>query len=67
MAGLGGGELADAVVRNRGSLEEEAADMLACFLSLCNIEGIGLERSFLEKYGNGLLDAGQSHDVYRDG
>jgi len=49
------GELAAAMLKNRGnaSVNEEAADILAWLLSLCNVAGIDLERAFMEKYGGG--------------
>jgi NTP pyrophosphatase (non-canonical NTP hydrolase) len=49
------GELAEALLKSRGSesVNEEAADILAWLLSLCNIAGIELERVFTEKYGAG--------------
>jgi NTP pyrophosphatase (non-canonical NTP hydrolase) len=49
------GELAEAMLKNRGekSVHEEAADILAWLLSLCNVAGVDLEKAFMEKYGAG--------------
>ncbi|MEM4189961.1 MAG: MazG nucleotide pyrophosphohydrolase domain-containing protein [Candidatus Caldarchaeum sp.] len=49
------GELAEAIVQNLGHehVREEAADVVAWLLSLCNITSIDLEQAFLLKYGSG--------------
>ncbi|MEM2515256.1 MAG: MazG nucleotide pyrophosphohydrolase domain-containing protein [Candidatus Caldarchaeum sp.] len=54
------GELAEAIVQNLGDerLREEAADVAAWLLSLCNIASIDLEAAFLEKYGSGCPRCG---------
>lgn len=52
------GEMAEAIIKGGGRLEEEAADVLAWLLSLCNVAEIDLERSFIEKYGGGCPRCG---------
>ena len=49
------GELAETLVKNhaQSSAHEEAADVLAWLLSLCNIAGIDLDHAFMKKYGAG--------------
>jgi NTP pyrophosphatase (non-canonical NTP hydrolase) len=45
------GELAEAILSgNRESIEEEIADVIAWALSLANLLGVDVERSFLRKY-----------------
>ena len=45
------GELAEAMREGKG-LQEEFADVLAWLLSVANLLGVDVERSFLSKYGN---------------
>ncbi|MEM1943476.1 MAG: MazG nucleotide pyrophosphohydrolase domain-containing protein [Candidatus Caldarchaeum sp.] len=49
------GELAEAIAHNLSHerVREEAADVVAWLLSLCNITSIDLEEAFLHKYGSG--------------
>jgi NTP pyrophosphatase (non-canonical NTP hydrolase) len=48
------GELADALVKGKvGDVAEEAADVMAWLLSLCNLMDIDLEKAVSEKYGRG--------------
>jgi len=48
------GELADALIKGEaGDVAEEAADVMAWLLSLCNLMGIDLEKAVYEKYGRG--------------
>jgi NTP pyrophosphatase (non-canonical NTP hydrolase) len=45
------GELAEAILSgNKESIEEEIADVIAWTLSLANLLGVDVERSFLKKY-----------------
>jgi NTP pyrophosphatase (non-canonical NTP hydrolase) len=45
------GELAEAILSgNKESIEEEIADVIAWALSLANLLGVDVERSFLRKY-----------------
>ena len=45
------GELAEAILSgNEESIEEEIADVIAWTLSLANLLGVDVERSFLKKY-----------------
>ncbi|MEM4353502.1 MAG: MazG nucleotide pyrophosphohydrolase domain-containing protein [Candidatus Caldarchaeum sp.] len=54
------GELSEAVVQKLGRdrMREEAADVLAWLLSLCNVAAIDLEEAFLRKYGAGCPRCG---------
>lgn len=48
------GELADAVIKGKKEeAGEEAADVIAWLLSLCNLMDIDLEKVVYEKYGKG--------------
>ncbi|MBS7611151.1 nucleotide pyrophosphohydrolase [Candidatus Bathyarchaeota archaeon] len=48
------GELADALVKGKTEdIAEEAADVIAWLLSLCNLVNIDLEGAVYEKYGGG--------------
>ncbi|MCS7095035.1 MAG: nucleotide pyrophosphohydrolase [Thaumarchaeota archaeon] len=47
------GEVADAVIKNRGhGIEEELADVLAWLASFANVLNVDLEAAFSSKYGD---------------
>ncbi|BEP18143.1 MazG nucleotide pyrophosphohydrolase domain-containing protein [Pyrofollis japonicus] len=53
------GELAEALLkRDKSSIEEELADVLAWTLSIANLVGVDAEEAFRKKYGREIDAAG---------
>ena len=62
-------ELTKAIEKgDKEEIEEEIADTLAWLISVTNLLGIDIERSFLRRYGDGCPKCGSSpcKCIYRD-